>query len=68
MLSSVPGENTHRFSLQALSETMRRHLLTLWNTYSFFVLYANIDGFVPGRARPTTLAQMDRWILSLIHI
>ncbi len=67
MLSSVPGENTHRFSLQALSETMRRHLLTLWNTYSFFVLYANIDGFVPGRARPTTLAQMDRWIISELN-
>jgi len=67
MLSSVPGENTHRFSLQVLSETMRRHLLTLWNTYSFFVLYANIDGFVPGRIKPAQLAELDRWILSELN-
>ena len=67
MLSSVPGENQHRFSLQALSETMRRHLLTLWNTYSFFVLYANIDGFVPGREQPTVLSQLDRWIISELN-
>jgi len=67
MLSSVPSENTHRFSLQSLAETMRRHMLTLWNTYSFFVLYANIDGFVPGRQQPRELAQLDRWILSELN-
>ncbi len=67
MLSSVPPENTHRFSVQSLSETMRRHLLTLWNTYSFFVLYANIDEFVPGRRQPETLAELDRWILSELN-
>ena len=67
MLSSVPPENTHRFSVQALSEMMRRHMLTLWNTYSFFVLYANIDGFVPGRVIPRSLAELDRWILSELN-
>ena len=67
MLSSVPGENTHRFSLQVLSETMRRHLLTLWNTYSFFVLYANIDGFVPGKDAPRQLSELDRWIISELN-
>jgi isoleucyl-tRNA synthetase len=67
MLSSVPAENTHRFAVQGLSETMRRHLLTLWNTYSFFVLYANIDGFVPGRAIPAALSELDRWILSELN-
>jgi len=67
MLSSVPGENTHRFSLQSLSETMRRHLLTLWNTYSFFVLYANIDGFVPGKEQPAALSELDRWIISELN-
>ncbi|MBN1153050.1 MAG: isoleucine--tRNA ligase [Dehalococcoidia bacterium] len=67
MLSSVPAENTHRFSIQGLSETMRRHLLTLWNTYSFFVLYANIDGFVPGRGTPAVLAELDRWIISELN-
>ncbi len=67
MLSSVPPENTHRFSVQGLSETMRRHLLTLWNTYSFFVLYANIDNFVPGRKSIDALAELDRWILSELN-
>ena len=67
MLSSVPPENTHRFSVQALSETMRRHLLTLWNTYSFFVLYANIDEFLPGRRQPEVLSELDRWILSELN-
>ncbi len=67
MLSSVPPENTHRFSLQVLSETMRRHLLTLWNTYSFFVLYANIDRFVPGQQCSGSLAELDRWIISELN-
>ncbi len=67
MLSSVPSENTHRFSLQTLSETMRRHMLTLWNTYSFFVLYANIDGFMPDSERPGRLGELDRWILSELN-
>lgn len=64
MLSSAPSENTHRFSVQVLGETMRRHLLTLWNTYSFFVLYANIDGFVPVKQEVPNLSELDRWIVS----
>ncbi|MFP3879481.1 MAG: isoleucine--tRNA ligase [Dehalococcoidia bacterium] len=43
MLVSAAGEDTHRFSVKMLEETRRRFLLTLWNTYSFFTLYANID-------------------------
>jgi len=42
-LVSTAGEDTHRFSTKMLDETARRFLLTLWNTYSFFALYANID-------------------------
>jgi isoleucyl-tRNA synthetase len=41
--------------------------MTLWNVYSFFVMYANIDGFVPGREAPVPLAErsvLDRWLLS----
>ena len=42
---------------------------TLWNTYSFFVLYANIDGFSPvGRTLdPAGMCAMDRWLLSRLH-
>lgn len=43
MLVSTAGEDTHRFSTKMLEETTRKFLLTLWNTYSFFTLYANID-------------------------
>ena len=35
----------YRFSLETVGESVRKFLLTLWNTYSFYVLYANVDGF-----------------------
>ena len=44
-----PGE-PRRFSDKLVSESLRRFLLTLWNTYSFFVTYANLDGFDPTAA------------------
>jgi isoleucyl-tRNA synthetase len=46
-----------------------RRLLTLWNTYSFFVTYANLDGFDPGapRVAPSERPLIDRWLLSVLH-
>ncbi len=67
MLVSVPSENTHRFSTQMLAETLRRDLLTLWNTYLFFVLYANIDHFVPQMTGELPLAELDSWIISELN-
>jgi isoleucyl-tRNA synthetase len=61
-------DETMLFSLKALDEIKRR-LLVLWNTYSFFVTYAELNGFEPDAAavpvgqRPL----MDRWILSVLH-
>jgi len=55
-----------RFFPEAIDEVVRKFLLTLWNTYSFFTVYANIDGFnplehsVPVADRPL----LDRWIIS----
>ena len=50
----------YRFSLEAVAESVRQFLKTLWNTYGFFVLYANVtDARV--RAEPT---ELDRWIRS----
>jgi len=47
---------------------VERKLLTLWNVYSFFVTYANIDGFNPNAGTPgTASSQLDRWILSRLH-
>jgi isoleucyl-tRNA synthetase len=77
-----PGE-ARRFSSDLVGESLRRFLLTLWNTYSFFVTYANIDGFDPstssgqapstssGQARtaapPGERSELDRWVLSELH-
>ena len=69
MLVSTPGEDTHRFSSRTLEETMRKFLLTLWNTYSFFTLYAGVDGFVPQpvlaeNVHREAFKEMDHWIIS----
>ena len=58
-----------RFYDEAVSEAQRRFMGTLWNTYAFYILYADIDGFIPGK-RPlegVQLTLMDRWILSRLH-
>jgi isoleucyl-tRNA synthetase len=72
MLASTPGEDTHRFSSQMLEETMRNFLLTLWNTYSFFVLYAEVDRFVPQpdvapSVQRRAFREIDRWIISELN-
>jgi len=67
LLTSVPAENIHRFSTQMVTETMRKVLLTLWNTYSFFVLYANIDHFVPRPSASLSLTELDNWIISELN-
>jgi isoleucyl-tRNA synthetase len=56
----------YRFSLETVGESVRKLLHTLWNTYYFYVLYANVDGFdhreheLPPGERP----DLDRWIIS----
>ncbi len=47
MYTSSPPGNVRRFSKELVEEVVRKFLLTLWNTYSFFVTYANIDKFDP---------------------
>ncbi len=65
--ATAPGNN-RRFSSNLVGETVRRFFLTLWNTYSFFVTYANLDGFDPRTAQaaqPTS--PLDRWALSRLN-
>jgi len=53
------------FGYHRADDTRRLFLLPLWNVYSFFVTYANIDGWTPGAAAPTgEPAVLDRWIRS----
>ena len=55
-----------RFHGGAVVEGQRKFMATLWNTYAFYVLYAEIDGFNPTRYKleDCTLTLMDRWLLS----
>ncbi len=59
----------NRFYDKAVSEGQRKFLSTLWNTYSFYVLYANIDSFDPTKHTldKESLTVMDRWILSRLQ-
>ncbi len=70
----------NRFHGKAVMEGQRKFMGTLWNTYAFYVLYANIDGFNPyehGLSREVTgeirvpgydtLAVMDKWLLSKLN-
>ena len=57
-----------RFSGELVSEMQRKFMGTLWNTYSFFTLYASIDGYDPNRrADPKDYSLMDRWALSKLN-
>lgn len=55
-----------RFYADAVSEAQRKYLGTLWNTYCFYVLYAEIDKFDPTKydINKCALTVMDKWILS----
>ena len=49
-------------------EVRRRFLIPLWNVYSFFVTYANLDGWTPSRAGdPGDRSELDRWIISELN-
>jgi len=55
-----------RVDERMIDESTRRFLLTLWNTASFFVTYANLDGFEPGPPVPARHV-LDRWARSRLH-
>jgi isoleucyl-tRNA synthetase len=62
---TVPGQST-RFSDESATDAVREFLLKIWNVYSFFVTYANIDGWMPGSPRPPLdeRPEMDRWVVA----
>ncbi len=68
MTNAQPWDNI-KFNMDGLQELQRKFFGTLYNTYSFFALYANVDGFrfeekeIPVSERP----EIDRWIISLLH-
>jgi isoleucyl-tRNA synthetase len=62
----------YRFSTETVGEAVRQFLLTLWNTYSFWVLYANAEELtpesVPPAPGPGEGEELDRWILSELQL
>ena len=58
-----------RFDSEAVSESQRKFQGTLWNTYAFFTLYADIDGYDPSEydLKKCKLTLMDKWILSSLN-
>ncbi len=61
--SKAPWEG-YRFSLPAIGEAVRQFLLQLWNTYAFYVLYANANDVDRAPAPATHPVELDRWVLS----
>ena len=70
MLVSATPEENHRFSTEMVLETMKKFLATLWNSYSFFTLYANIDCFTPRSSQDEesqSTSLLDSWIISQLN-
>ncbi|MDQ3328088.1 MAG: class I tRNA ligase family protein, partial [Chloroflexota bacterium] len=56
------------FGYGAGDDVRRRFLLPLWNSYSFFVTYANLDGYTPSpQPDPANRTLLDRWVLSRLN-
>ena len=70
MTNSEPWDNL-KFDPEGVDEVRRKFFGTLYNTYSFFALYANVDGYVPSAEGEALLhaekPEIDRWILSCLN-
>jgi isoleucyl-tRNA synthetase len=66
--SSPPGE-PRRFSVDLVGEIINKFWSTLWNTYTFFVTYANLDGWDPNAPQPPVSERdpLDQWVLAELH-
>ena len=69
LFTTSPPWYPSRFYQDAVIEAQRKFLNTLWNVYSFFVLYANIDGFNPKEYEMAVedRTDIDKWIISRLN-
>ncbi len=67
--SSPPGD-PRRFSVDLVGEVVNKFWSTLWNTYSFFVTYANLDKWSPTDKQPAVKDRdpLDQWVLAELHL
>src|ERR1035437_8128210 len=69
MITNAQPWDNLKFDLEGIAEVQRKFFGTLYNTYSFFSIYANVDNFtftekeIPLEQRP----EIDRWIISLLN-
>jgi isoleucyl-tRNA synthetase len=69
LITNASPWDSLRFDVEGIKEVQRKHFGTLYNTYQFFALYANVDGFtfneryIPIQERP----EIDQWIISVLH-
>ncbi len=67
LYTATPPGNERRFSVDLVGEVIRNFTLTLWNVYSFFVTYANLDNPQLTDKRVYSENVLDRWLLSELH-
>ena len=67
LYTASPAGQERRFSSKLVSEVLRGFTLQLWNTYSFFVTYANLDHWDPKEMGEPEYSDMDRWLLSALN-
>jgi isoleucyl-tRNA synthetase len=67
MITNAQPWDNLKFNEEGITEIQRKIFGTLYNTYSFFSLYANVDGFSYSEAEVENRPEMDRWILSKLN-
>ena len=67
LYTATPPGQERRFSTDLVGEVIRSFTLTLWNVYSFFVTYANLDK-PTVTTRPIATSDLDRWLLSELNV
>ncbi len=69
LYTATPPGNERRFSVDLVGEALRNFTLPLWNVYSFFVTYANLDGWDPSKLDDGKLvySNLDKWLLSELN-
>ena len=66
LTNSSPWENL-KFDQDGVDEVRRKFFGTLYNTYGFFALYANVDGWSPEKTGKAAFSEIDRWVLSKLN-